>query len=246
MAVMAKIKRVHMMKLSIIVPVYNEERTIEEVLRRLNEERIPGVEKEIIVVDDGSTDRTRDILKKSKVLKIFRHKINQGKGAAVKTGIKNSTGEYIIIQDADLEYNPKYIKYLLKPIFDKQAIVVYGTRINRMPNLNDEERTLQFLIHYFGNRILSLLASILYGQWITDIETGYKIFPRYALRSIKLNARGFELEPEITAKLLKNNYKILEIPIRTKPRGYDEGKKFNTIRDGFKTLLSLLKYRFVN
>lgn len=234
------------MRLSIIVPVFNEENTIKKILQKVKAEKIPNVEKEIIVVDDGSTDKTAEILKKTKDVNLIFHKKNLGKGTAVRTGIKESNGDYIIIQDADLEYDPTYIKHLLKPIFDGEALVVYGTRIRRMPHLSDEERKLQFLIHYLGNRILSMLASVLYGQWITDMETGYKLFPRNALRGVKLNAKGFELEPEITAKLLKNNYKILEIPIKTNPRGYDEGKKFNTVKDGFMALYSLIKYRFVN
>ena len=234
------------MKLSIIVPVYNEEKTINEVLNRLSREQIPGVEKEIVVVDDGSKDSTRDKLAKvkDKNIKIILHEKNQGKGGAVKTGIKNATGDYIIIQDADLEYHPKYIKNLVQPILKKQAKVVYGTRLDRMPHLGKEESKHLFIIHYFGNRFLSLVTSILYGQWITDMETGYKLFPKAAMSNIKLNARGFELEPEITSKLLKNGYKIKEVPITVIPRGYEEGKKLNTTRDGLKALWSLFKYRF--
>ena len=236
------------MKLSIIIPVYNEEKTILHVISRLEKQAIPLVEKEIIVVNDGSTDATESKIKnlkfKIKNLKIFRHTKNLGKGAAVKTGIKNATGDYIIIQDADLEYNPKYLPILIKPIQEKKAEVVYGTRLKRMPNLRGEEKTLQFLTHYFGNRFLSLITSIFFGQWITDMETGYKLFPKEALNGIKLNAKGFELEPEITAKLMKKGYKILEIPIRVRPRGYDEGKKINTLKDGTKALWYLVKYRF--
>ncbi len=234
------------MKLSIIIPVYNEEKTILEVIDRVLDAGIPGVKKEIIVVDDGSTDSTREKLKNIKTVKIILHKKNQGKGAAVKTGIKNSTGDYIIIQDADLEYNPKYIEFLIKPIQEGKAKVVYGTRLKRMPNLKGEEKTLQFLTHYFGNRFLSFIASILFGQWITDIETGYKLFPKKAVESIKLNAKGFEFEPEITSKLMKQGYKIKEVSITANPRGYDEGKKLNTIRDGSKALWYLFKYRFTN
>lgn len=236
------------MKLSIIVPVYNEEKTISEVLKRLGKEEIPGVEKEIIVVDDGSKDTTRKILSnlKDKKIKVILHEKNQGKGAAVKTGIKNATGDYIIIQDADLEYHPKYIKGLTKLVLEKKAEVVYGTRLNRMPHLGKEESKHLFIIHYFGNRFLSLITSILYGQWITDMETGYKLFPKDAMRDIKLNARGFELEPEITSKLLRKGYKIKEIPITVIPRGYEDGKKLNTARDGLKALWYLLKYRFTD
>ena len=231
------------MKLSIIIPVFNEEKTITEIMERVKVADIP-VDKEIIIIDDGSTDGTREKLKNINGVKIILHKINQGKGAAVITGIKEAQGEYIIIQDADLEYDPNDIKKLLQPILENKTKVVYGTRLKRMPNFSKEERTFQFLSHYIGNRFLSLVTSVLYGQWLTDMETCYKLFPRKAFIDHKLNARGFELEPEITAKLLKMGYKILEVPITTKPRGYDEGKKLHTIRDGSKALFSLIKYRF--
>jgi glycosyltransferase involved in cell wall biosynthesis len=232
------------MKLSIIIPVYNEEKTILNVISNLKKLIIPSVSKEIIVVDDGSSDSTKEKLKTLREIRIIFHEKNKGKGAAVKTGIKNATGDYIIIQDADLEYNPKYIESLIKPIQEGKSKVVYGTRLNRMPNLKGEEKTLQFLTHYLGNRFLSLLTSVLYGQWITDMETGYKLFPKNALNGIRLNARGFELEPEITAKLMKKKYKIIEVPIRVKPRGYEDGKKINTLKDGFKAFWYLIKYRF--
>lgn len=233
------------MKLSIIVPVYNEEKTVTQVLKSLENLTIPSVSKEVIVVDDGSTDATLSKIKnqKSKV-KLIVHSRNKGKGAAVITGIKNAKGDYVIIQDADLEYDPKYIGILVEPVKKRKAQVVYGTRLNRLPNLSGEEKTLQFLLHYFGNRFLSLITSILYGQWITDMETCYKLFPKKALNGVKLNARGFEFEPEITSKLMKRGYKIKEVPIRAKPRGYDEGKKLHTVRDGSRALYYLLKYRF--
>jgi dolichol-phosphate mannosyltransferase len=238
------------MRLSIIVPVYNEENTIVKMLDRLRAERIPGVEKEIIVIDDGSKDSTlvqlKSYSKKNKDIKLLVHEKNMGKGAAVRTGINKASGEYIIIQDADLEYHPRFIKSLVKPILNKQSEVVYGTRLKRAPNLGEEEKSAQFLLHYFGNRFLSLITSIFYGQWITDMETCYKLFPREALKNITIKARGFEFEPEITAKLLKKKYKILEIPIKATPRGYGEGKKLNTIKDGSKALWSLLKYRVIN
>lgn len=234
------------MKLSIIIPVYNEEKTIIEVIDRVLDADIPDVEKEIIVVDDGSTDSTREKLKNLKTVKIVLHKKNQGKGTAVKTGIKNATGDYIIIQDADLEYHPKFIKDLVGEIKKGSVEVVYGTRLNRMPHLKKEEKHHLFILHYFGNRFLSLATSILYGQWITDMETGYKLFSKKAVEKITLNAKGFEFEPEITSKLLKQGYRIKEIPINVIPRGYEEGKKLNTIKDGTKALWYLLKYRFVN
>ena len=204
------------------------------------------MEKEIIVVDDGSTDMTaskiKELRSKLKGFRFIEHGKNQGKGAAVRTGIKNAKGEYIIIQDADLEYDVNDIPRLFSKL-DVNQKVIYGTRLARMPHINAEESRFQFLLHYFGNRFLSLVTSILYGQWITDMETCYKLFPKNATVGMKLNARGFEFEPEITAKLLKKGYKIKEIPIKTKPRGYEEGKKLNTIRDGTKALVTLIKYR---
>jgi len=197
----------------------------------------------VLIVDDGSTDTTREKLKRVKTAKVILHTKNMGKGAAVKTGIKEAKGDYIIIQDADLEYNPKDIKILVDQVLEGKAKVVYGTRLKRMPNLKRDERTFQFLTHYFGNRFLSMVTSILYGQWLTDMETCYKLFPKNALSGVKLNARGFEFEPEITSKLMKKHYKIVEVPIKVTPRGYDQGKKINTIRDGIKALWSLLKYR---
>lgn len=237
------------MKLSVIIPVFNEEKTIAEVIARVNGLNL-SVCKEIIVVDDGSTDTTASKIKKefSKVsnIKFIRHEKNQGKGAAVTTGIKNSTGDYIIIQDADLEYNPIDIPRLIKPIMEKTAEVVYGTRLKRWPNLKRDERNLRFLVHYLGNKFLSLITSVLYHKWVTDMETCYKVFPKNVAEKLNLKSRGFDFEPELTSKLLKMKYKIIEIPISTKPRGYKEGKKLNTLRDGFKALKTLIKYRFVD
>lgn len=233
------------MKLSIVIPVYNEENTILQIIEKVKKVNFP-VDNEIIIVDDGSSDSTREKLKKIKGARVILHDKNQGKGSAVKTGIKNSTGDYIIIQDADLEYDPNQIKDLLKPVLEKKAQVVYGTRLKRFPDLSKEERTTQFLIHYFGNRFLSLITSVLYQQWITDMETCYKLFPKDALGGVKLNARGFEFEPEITAKLLKKGFKILEIPISANPRGYDEGKKINTVKDGIRAFTTLIRYRFAS
>lgn len=237
------------MKLSIIIPVFNEEKTISEMLRRVIAVKIFGVEKQIVIVDDGSNDGTSKVLldlQKAANIKIISHIKNQGKGAAVRTGIKNSTGDYIIIQDADLEYNPKDIEKLVRPILDGKSKVVYGTRLKRLPSFSKEERTPQFLLHYVGNKFLSLLTSILYGQWITDMETCYKLFPKNALDNIKLNSKRFDFEPEITAKILKKGYRILEIPITTTPRGYDQGKKLNTVQDGTIALWTLIRYRFAN
>lgn len=238
------------MKLSIIIPVYNEKKTIEEILRRLMAVKIPGVSREVIIVDDGSKDGTREILAKIKGryprFKIYYHSKNQGKGAAVRTGLRFTTGDYVIIQDADLEYNPQDIPKLLKPIQEGKAQVVYGSRLKRWPNLKRDESRPRFLLHYFGNRFLSLITSLFYGQWITDMETCYKLFPKKAVKGMQLKARSFDFEPEITSKLLKKGYRILEIPIVTEPRGYEEGKKLQTLREGSLALWTLIKYRFFN
>lgn len=238
------------MKLSIIIPVFNEEKTIIQVLEKVGRLKIDGIEKQVIVVNDGSTDKTsknvESFVKNHPEIKFINKPNNQGKGAAVISGIKSAEGDFIIIQDADLEYDPEDIKKLIKPVKNESAKVVYGTRLKRLPRFSADERTPQFLLHYIGNKFLSLLTSILYGQWITDMETCYKLFSRKSIEGIKFSAKGFEFEPEITSKLLKKGYKILEIPISTNPRGYNEGKKLNTFRDGFIALWALLKYRFTD
>lgn len=233
------------MKLSIIIPVFNEEKTIAEIIKRVEAVKLGNVSKEIIVVDDGSTDATLKKIPKDAVI-LIKHPRNMGKGAAVKSGIGVANGDYVIIQDADLEYDPKYIPILLEPILNKKSKVVYGTRLNRLPHLKQEEKTGRFLLHYLGNRSLSLITSALYGSWLTDIETCYKLFPTKAGKKFNLRSKRFDFEPEITAKLLKSGYKILEIPITTVPRDYNEGKKLRTFHDGSIALWTLLKFRFSN
>lgn len=237
------------MKLSIIIPVFNEEKTISQVLGKVSKLKIPGVEKEVVVIDDGSTDKTWSKIGNWELeignFKVLRHAKNLGKGAAVRTGIKAATGDYIIIQDADLEYDVNDIPRLLSYVRNNKD-VVYGTRLARLPHLYDEERRPQFLLHYLGNRFLSFVTSILYGQWVTDMETCYKLFPRSEVRNMKLKSKRFDFEPEITSKLLKKGLRIREIPIKTKPRGYEEGKKLNTVKDGTIALWTLMKYRFVD
>lgn len=238
------------MKLTIIVPVYNEEKTLAQVIDMVLDVKLENIEKEIIIVNDGSTDSTNEVAeevkKKHPTVIYISQPSNQGKGRAIVAALKKATGEYVLIQDADLEYHPEDIKKLLKPLSAEKNLVVFGTRLDRLPNFKKDERTPRFFIQYLGNKFLSLLASILYGKWITDMETGYKLFPLNALEGVTLKAKSFDFEPEITARLLKAGYKIVEIPISTNPRSEDEGKKLNAFHDGPIALWTLLKYRFIN
>jgi dolichol-phosphate mannosyltransferase len=237
------------MKLSIIIPVYNEEKTVSQTIKRVLDVKLPNVKKEIIIVDDGSTDSSASIIAKLKLSPkdiFIKLKKNQGKGAAVIAGMKKSSGDYIVIQDADLEYNPKDIAKLLTVLALKKVEVVYGSRIQGKPNFKKDQGTPLFFLHYLGNRMLSLVTSLLYGNWLTDMECCYKLFPRIAIKDMNLHAKGFEFEPEITAKLLKKGYRIAEVSITTNPRNYTEGKKLYAPRDGTKALWSLLKYKFMD
>ncbi len=232
------------MKLSIIIPVYNEEKTVAKILKKVKSARLPkGIDKEIVVVDDGSNDKTPQILKKIEGINLITHKVNRGKGAAVRTGIENAKGDIILIQDADLEYNPDDYYRLLEPILSGETKVVYGTRLKDYPILFGRHKT-PFISHYLGNRFLSLVTSIIYGSFLTDMETCYKVFKKEVIKPIKINANRFDFEPEITAKILRQGYKIYEVPIKVKPRGYDEGKKI-TWKDGFMAIYTLFKYRFI-
>lgn len=230
------------MKLSIIVPVYNEEKTLEKILRKL--EAVPiKIEMEIIIVDDGSIDSSLKIAKnfvsKSRNKKVSYRiisKKNQGKGSAVRRGIKESSGDLITIQDADLEYDPKDYLTLIKPIINGKHSVVYGSRF-----LTSHKPL--YKIYFLGNKFLSMLTKILYRAQITDMETCYKVFKASVIKSIELNSNGFDIEPEITAKILKKCIKIQELPIKYSPRKVEEGKKINW-KDGLKAIWVLVKLRF--
>ena len=227
------------MKLSVIIPTYNEEKTIEKILARV---QATGLVDEIVVVDDGSVDNTRNILKNldgTDNLRVILHERNQGKGAAVVTGIQQAGGDVLLIQDADLEYDPRDYPALLQPIEEELAEVVYGSRF-----LGGPRRTAMFW-HMVANKLLTLMTNILYNTILTDMETGYKVFCKEVVKDIKIHARGFDFEPEFTAKILKKRINIYEVPIRFAPRDYSEGKKIK-IRDAFIAVWTLIKYRFVD
>lgn len=234
------------MKASIIVPTYNEQKTISLILGKVLSSQLPkGIKKEIIVIDDGSSDGTVEVLKKyEKTIKLLKHNKNLGKGAAIKSGIKNSTGDIVIIQDADLEYDPIFLIQLLNPILSKKYKVVYGTRLKNYPlNFFGKNKTI-LPSHLIANRFLTAMTNFLYKGNLTDMETGYKLFDSKLLKSIKLNSERFDFEPEITAKILKKGIKILEIPIQVRPRSYKEGKKINW-KDGLMAIWTLIKYKFI-
>jgi glycosyltransferase involved in cell wall biosynthesis len=227
-----------LMKVSIIVPVFNELRTVREILSR-----IEGVvlNKEIIVVDDGSTDGTRELLRDMDFLseipsaRIFCMEKNHGKGAAIREGIRHASGDIVLIQDADLEYDPAQYPVLLQPIIDGHADVVYGSRF-----LSGPHRVLLFW-HYMGNKLLTLFSNMLTNLNLTDMETGYKVFRREVLSGLILEENRFGFEPEITAKVAKLKCRIYEVPISYHGRDYSQGKKI-TWRDGIAALLVILKY----
>ena len=233
------------MKLSIIIPIYNEQETVEELIAQVKDVKLAGIKKEIIAVNDASKDKTAEILKKIKGIRTFHHKKNKGKGAALKTGIGKSTGDILIIQDADLEYDPNDYKKLIKPIMEGSADVVYGSRLKNYPLRLTGKKKTPLITHYLGNKLLTYITNLLYGESVTDMETCYKVFRKDILEGINIEARRFEFEPEITAKILKKGYKIHEVPIKVNPRGYDEGKKI-TWKDGFIAVWTLIKYKFVD
>lgn len=227
------------MKISVLIPAYNEIKTMRLIIQRVKETNLVH---EILVIDDGSTDGTRDVLMElhdqGEIRALF-HEKNAGKGAALQTGIKNAEGDVIIIQDADLEYNPQEYPNLIKPIEDGIADVVYGSRF-----LGQARRPILFW-NMVANKILTFITNILYNNILSDMETGYKVFKRELVIDMPIHARRFDFEPEFTAKILKRKYRLYEVPIAFYPRDYSEGKKIK-MWDAFVAVWTLIKYRFVD
>lgn len=228
-----------MNKVSILIPVYNEAATLETILKKVEEADFCGLEKEIILVDDYSTDGTKELYSKLPY-KILYHEYNQGKGAALRDGFKEATGDIIVIQDADLEYDPKDYKELIQLILDDKADVCYGSRLNG----GKPSRSFMFL-HLIGNKFLSLLTNILYGSALTDMETCYKAFKKEFIKDITIKSNRFDFEPEITAKVLKRGARLYEVPISYYGREFAEGKKITWV-DGIHAVKALIKYRFID
>jgi len=227
------------MKLSVVIPVYNEARNIQEILRRVRASKAAA---EIVVVDDGSQDGSRELLQRLNGkgrLRVILHPRNRGKGAAVRTAIEAARGDVVLIQDADLEYNPNDYPALLQPIKDGIADVVYGSRF-----LGGPRRAVMFW-HMIANQLLTLMTNLLYNTILSDMETGYKVFRREITADMNLRSNGFDFEPEFTAKALKRRYRIFEVPITFNPRDYTEGKKIK-LWDAFVAVWTLLKYKFVD
>jgi glycosyltransferase involved in cell wall biosynthesis len=227
------------MKLTVIIPAFNEKNTIQEIVRRVQATKLVD---EIIIVDDGSTDGTRALIATmdgKENVKVILHEKNQGKGAAVNTGISAATGDVLMIQDADLEYDPREYPNLMKPIEEGLADVVYGSRFLGAPH-----RAILFW-NMVANKLLTLMTNILYNNILTDMETGYKVFKREVVADMKIHAKRFDFEPEFTAKILKKNVRLFEVPITFNPRDYSEGKKIK-MKDAFEAVWTLLKYRFVD
>lgn len=230
------------MKISVIIPAHNEERTIAEIIRRV---KAVNLTKEIIVINDASTDKTGHILDRisreqvsGSPIKVIRHLQNQGKGAAIRAGLKEAVGDIVIIQDADLEYDPQDYAGLIQPIIDGKTSVVYGSRCLSKNKISSPG-------FFLGGKLLSFLTNLLYRAGITDEPTCYKVFKREVLQNLDLKCRRFEFCPEVTAKVRKRGYKIYEVPIHYYPRTIKEGKKIR-FSDGLSAVWTLIKYRFVD
>ncbi len=228
------------MKLTVVIPVFNEKNTIQEILRRVQTVEV-GIDKEIIIVDDGSTDGTREILQQlaSPAIKVILHEKNAGKGGALQTGFSSAEGDIVLIQDADLEYDPREYPVLLEPILDGRADVVYGSRF-----LGGPHRVLYFW-HYVGNKTLTTFSNMLCNLNLTDMETCYKVFRREILQKISLKSKRFGVEPEITAKVAKLKCRIYEVPISYSGRDYAQGKKIGW-KDGIAAFFHIVRFRFFN
>ena len=227
------------MNLSVVIPVYNEVDNIREILRRVEAQKLAG---EIIVVDDGSTDGTRNVLAGldgNQTVRVILHEHNKGKGAAVATGFKAARGEIVLIQDADLEYDPRDYPKILQPIEEGIADVVYGSRFLGGP------RRVAMYWHMIANKMLTTMTNILYNTILTDMETGYKVFRRSVIEDMTIHSRRFDFEPEVTAKVLKRHYRIFEVAITFNPRDYSQGKKIK-LKDAFAAVWTLIKYRFID
>jgi len=240
-----------MKKLSIIIPAYNEEKTIAEVINRIKKVDLKKqfIEKEIIVVDDGSKDNTSNKVSAIKGVKLFNQVSNQGKGAAIRRGIKESTGDIVLVQDADLEYDPEDYSSLIQPILDGRAQVVYGSRFlgskNKGNRILSRKHKNAYSLAYMGAQIVTFATNILFGTRITDEPTCYKCFKAEVIKSIRIRGNRFNWEPEVTAKVAKKGIKIYEVPIFYNPRSFEEGKKINW-RDGVQAIWTLLKYKIKN
>jgi glycosyltransferase involved in cell wall biosynthesis len=227
------------MKLSVVMPAYNEINTINEIIRRVQH---VDIEKELIIVDDCSTDGTREYLQQlqDETIRVFFHEQNQGKGAALQTGFQHVSGDIVVIQDADLEYNPEEYHLLIKPILDNRADVVYGSRF-----LTGSERRVLFFWHYMGNRFLTFLSNMVTDLNLSDMETCYKMFRADILKKITIEQKRFGFEPEFTVKVAKHKYRIYEVGISYCGRDYSEGKKIGW-KDGFNVLWCLTKYKLLS
>ena len=230
-----------MKKVSIIIPVYNENETFMQLLTKVENANFSGLEKEIIITDDCSNDGTTEILKQlGDKYKVFFHSKNQGKGAAIRTAVKAATGDFVVIQDADLEYLPDDYDKLLPFLIENKADVVYGSRF-----LNSDNSKNFMLKNKIANKFLTTLTNILFGAKITDMETCYKAFKREFIQNIYIKSNRFDFEPEITAKVMKQKARLVEVPITYAGRSHNEGKKIN-YKDGIQAILTLIKYRFTD